>query len=116
MAITKAQYEDMKEYWDYQRKVQYNKETIYRMAEQFENRVYSDFGAMPLENVQEILWGRIKSEDYEDPHKNWIPEDESLRFDWEDKPKERKGKLVVVKAREKWQEDFEKLINEDNNL
>jgi hypothetical protein len=39
-----------------------------------------------------------------------------LRFDWEDKPKERKGKLVVVKAREKWQEDFEKLINEDNNL
>ena len=39
MPITSEQYKDMKEYWDYQRKVQYNRETIHRMAESFENRV-----------------------------------------------------------------------------
>jgi len=29
MAITKQSYTDLKEYWDYQRKVQYNKEVVY---------------------------------------------------------------------------------------
>ena len=28
MAISEAKYKDQKEYWDYQRKVQYNKEQI----------------------------------------------------------------------------------------
>ena len=29
MAIYKKDYNDLKEYWDYQRKVEYNKEQIY---------------------------------------------------------------------------------------
>jgi len=35
--ITKKDYEDLKEYWDYQRKVQFNKEIVHNMAEQVEN-------------------------------------------------------------------------------
>lgn len=121
MAITQAQYKDMKEYWDYQRKVQYNKETVHRMAESFENRIVNEFGMMSLKDIQETLWNRIKSSEYEEPHKGWIPNDPSLRFDWEQEPNNNlvsstktKGRQVVVKARDKWKEDFEKLIDDDN--
>ena len=42
--ITKKSYEDLKEYWDYQRKIAYNKEMVFMMANSFEGRVYNDFG------------------------------------------------------------------------
>ena len=52
MAITKQSYKDLKEYWDYQRKVQYNKEVVYRMADRFEGRVYNDFGMVDLNEMK----------------------------------------------------------------
>ena len=122
MPINKAEYNDLKEYWDYQRKVQYNKEVIHRMAEQFENRIHNEFGALSLDDIKDLLWSRIKSEEYEDPHTNWVPSEPTLRFEWEtdpNMPKELpkpKGIPVVVKARDKWKEDFEKYINDDNNI
>ena len=109
MPITKTQYEDMKEYWDYQRKVQYNKETVYRMADQFKNRIYNDFGMVDLDTIREQLWVRVDIDEYEEPHKGWVPQDEKLRFEWEDKPKE--GKKVIVAAKDKWQDIFEELDN-----
>ena len=42
--ITKESYKDLKEYWDYQRKIAYNKEMVFMMANGFEGRVYNDFG------------------------------------------------------------------------
>ena len=33
MAISEAKYKDQKEYWDYQRKIQYNKEQLSDIAE-----------------------------------------------------------------------------------
>ena len=42
--ITKESYKDLKEYWDYQRKIAYNKEMVFMMADNFEGRVYNDFG------------------------------------------------------------------------
>ena len=59
--ITKKDYQDLKEYWDYQRKVQYNKEVVYNMADQFENRVYNDFGPVSLDEMKTLLWTRVKS-------------------------------------------------------
>jgi len=115
--ITKKNYEDLKEYWDYQRKVQYNKEIVHNMAEQFENRVYNDFGMVDLKEMKDLLWTRVKSEDYEEPRKGWVPEEPSLRFEWEgpahmpkfelEKPK--KGRPVVLRAKntKEWQEAFE---------
>jgi len=35
MAITEQSYKDLKEYWDYQRKIEYNKEIVHYMAEKF---------------------------------------------------------------------------------
>ena len=83
MAITKQSYKNLKEYWDYQRKVQYNKEVVYRMADRFEGRVYNDFGMVDLNEMKNLLWTRVKSEDYEEPRKGWVPEDPKLRFEWE---------------------------------
>ena len=42
MAISKKSYEELKEYWDYQRKIEYNKEMVYFMADKFKGRVYND--------------------------------------------------------------------------
>ena len=117
--ITKKDYEDLKEYWDYQRKVQYNKEVVHNMAEQFENRVYNDFGMVDLNEMKDMLWARVKTADYEEPRKGWVPEDPKLRFEWEgeanmpkfeiEKPK---GRPVVLKAKGDWNDVFD---NEEDN-
>ena len=117
--ITKKDYEDLKEYWDYQRKVQYNKEVVFNMADHFENRVYNDFGMVDLNEMKDMLWARVKTDDYEEPRKGWVPEDPKLRFEWEgeanmpkfeiEKPK---GRPVVLKARDGWEEAFD---NEEDN-
>ena len=107
MAISKEQYQDLKEYWDFQRKVQYNKEMIYKMAEKFENRVYTDMGQMSLKQIQEELWVRVQQSDYEDPPKDWIPQDTSLRFEWEGLPD-----LSSEKAVGKWTDAFN-IISEE---
>ena len=83
MAIPKTKYEELKEYWDYQRKIAYNKEVIYHMADRFQNRVYNDFGAVSIEKLKEILWTRVQPEDYEEPRKGYVPEDPNLRIEGE---------------------------------
>ena len=107
--ITKKSYKDLKEYWDYQRKIAYNKETVFNMANQFEGRVYNDFGMVSLDQMKELLWTRVKPEDYEEPRKGWVPEDPKLRFEWEgnanypkwdwELPKTRSGRQVVLRAK-----------------
>tara|TARA_B110000971_G_C19724172_1_gene370017 strand:- start:225 stop:533 length:309 start_codon:yes stop_codon:yes gene_type:complete len=86
MAIPKAKYEELKEYWDYQRKIEYNREVIYFMADKFQNRVYNDMGNVSIENLKKILWERVQPEDYEEPRKGYVPEDENLRIEGEGKP------------------------------
>jgi len=117
MPITSAQYKDMKEYWDYQRKVQYNREVIYNIADQMKNKAYNEFGPMSIEEVKKHLWDRVETDDYEDPPKGWIPEDDKLRFDWEPDPKDKrlpppKGRPVILKAKPGW----EKKLNDDNDI
>ena len=83
MAISKQSYNDLKEYYDYQRKIAYNKEVIYHMAGRFQNRVYNDFGQVSIEKLKEILWTRVQPEDYEEPRKGYVPEDPKLRIECE---------------------------------
>ena len=63
--------------------MEYNREVVFAMADQFENRVYNDFGPMSLNEMKDLLWARVKSEDYEEPKVGWVPEEPSLRFEWE---------------------------------
>ena len=108
--ITKEQYKDLKEYWDYQRKIAYNKEMVFMMADNFEGRVYNDFGMVSLDDMKDLLWTRVKPEDYEEPRKDWVPEDPKLRFEWEgpaympkifDLSGVRSGRPVVLRAKKK---------------
>ena len=108
--ITKKSYEDLKEYWDYQRKIAYNKEMVFMMSNSFEGRVYNDFGMVNLDDMKDLLWTRVKPEDYEEPRKDWVPEDPKLRFEWEgpahmpkilDLSGTRSGRPVILRAKKK---------------
>ena len=108
--ITKKSYEDLKEYWDYQRKIAYNKEMVFMMADSFEGRVYNDFGMVNIDEFKERLWHRVPTEEYEEPRKGWVPEDPKLRFEWEgpaympkifDLSGVRSGRPVVLRAKKK---------------
>ena len=52
--ITNKSYKDLKEYWDFQRKKEYNREMVFNMAESFEGRVYNDFGMVNLEDMKNL--------------------------------------------------------------
>ena len=108
--ITKESYKDLKEYWDYQRKIAYNKEMVFMMADNFEGRVYNDFGMVSLDDMKDLLWTRVRPEDYEEPRKGWVPEDPKLRFEWEgsaympkilDLSGTRSGRPVILRAKKK---------------
>ena len=68
--------------------------------------------------IKNILWDRVGSDDYEDPPKSWIPEDVSMRFEWEPDsniPKQltkSKGRTVILKAKKGW----EKAFDDDNTI
>lgn len=83
MAILKEDYDKMPEYYDYQRKVEYNREKVYDLAEKFAGRVFNDFGMMSDKDMKETLWTRVPPEEYETPPKHWKPEDPNLKFEWE---------------------------------
>jgi hypothetical protein len=48
------------------------------MADKFEGRVYNDFGMVNLDEMKNLLWTRVKSEDYEEPKKGYVPKDPKL--------------------------------------
>ena len=108
MAIQPKEYNDLKEYWDYQRKVQYNKEQIFDIADRFKGRIYNDLGPVHIDEVKKMLWDKLTVEEYEDPPEEWVPKDEKYRLWSEDRldttklsPKARK---IVLRANHKVKE------------
>ena len=83
MAITKQSYNELKEYWDYQRKVEYNREMVNFMADKFKGRVYNDFGMVHIDEMKNLLWLRVDPKDYEEPKYGYVPADPKLRFEGE---------------------------------
>jgi len=124
--VTKKEYTDLKEYYDYQRKIQYNRERIEKMAETYDGRIaMPEYGMLSEKEIFDLMWNKVKPEHYDNPPKDWIPSDDKLRFEWEPDPKApkqlpaSKGKKVVVKAKDKWDDYIEELndsINDDYNL
>ena len=104
MAIQEKEYKELKEYWDFQRKKEYNKEKVYNMADKFEGRIFSEFGPVSTSDMKETIWARIPMEEYEEPPKNWIPADENYRLwyeEWPPKPllEVKKGRPVILRAK-----------------
>lgn len=87
MPITKENYLELKEYWDYQRKVEYNKELIFSMLEKFQNRSFfrmsADSPRLSLEEAFDEMWSRIDAEDYEEVPKGYVPKNENYRIEGE---------------------------------
>ena len=86
MAISETDYNNLKEYWDYQRKVEYNREKVYHMAERIAANTYTEFGRLPVNEVQSILWSKIESSVYDDPPRGYIPENPEYRLWYESWP------------------------------
>jgi len=80
MAISEQDYNSLKEYWDYQRKVEYNRERTHYIAEQFELRIHNQYGPIPVEEIKDMLWTKMPTSEYEDPPKGYIPENPSYRL------------------------------------
>jgi len=104
MAIQQQEYIDLKEYWDFQRKKEYNKERIFAMADKFEGRIFSELGPVSIDEMKQMLWTKIPMEEYEEPPKSWVPADEKYRLwneEWPPKPQLEgpKGRPVILRAK-----------------
>ena len=119
MSIQQKEYNDLKEYWDYQRKIQYNKEQIFAMANRFEGRTYNDLGPVHIDQVKTMLWDKIQPEEYEEPPEDWVPQDPKFRL-WNEErldatklsPKARK---VVLRAKQRIDE-VPKILDDDYDI
>ena len=95
--ISKKEYEELKPYYDYQRKVAYNKEKIYEMAHKFDGRMFDTSGAVNPSDFGQHLWDRIPPKEYEEPTKHWVPKDEKYRIEVEGISI---GRKVVLRAKQ----------------
>ena len=86
MSISKISYKDLKEYWDYQRLLEYNRELLRHRLKNVQKTVFSQYGEVDTTEMFNNIWNKMESSDYEKPIKGWIPKDEKYRFDWEGKP------------------------------
>ena len=105
LMITKESYGNLKEYWDYQRLLEYNKELLRHRLSQMQGNVFTQFGALNTTDMFDDIWINIESKDLEEPYKGWIPQNEDYRFEWEGEPDrnakipERKGRPVILRAK-----------------
>ena len=97
MAITKQSYTDLKEYWDYQRLLEYNRERLRKSLKPMSGRFFNSDGEMTNEQMFDHVWNKITNDDLEEPKEGWIPEDEKYRFEWEGEPT--RGKKVILRAK-----------------
>ena len=83
LMISKQSYTDLKEYWDYQRLLEYNKEKLKDKLQRVEGRVFSQFGPVKTDDLFNDIWINIETADLETPPVGWIPKDKKYRFEWE---------------------------------
>ena len=83
LMINKKSYTDLKEYWDYQRLLEYNKEKLKDKLDRVEGRVFSQFGPVKTDDLFNDIWCNVETSDLEKPPVGWIPKDKNLRFEWE---------------------------------
>ena len=77
MPISEKEYFELQEYWDYQRKVEYNRELTLSKVKQL-------WAEHEVDEIFPVVWNKVSTEAYIDPPSNYVPEEESLRFEGED--------------------------------
>ena len=73
MAIDPVEYENLKEYYDFQRKKEYNREQLQTAITEMEGRI-------GLSMSFDEIWRRIEEKDYQGPPNNWVPKDDKWRI------------------------------------
>ena len=75
MAVSKEEYKKLKEYFDFQRKVEYNKEKLRKAVE------------VMLEEPDILfndIWTRMKEDEMIEAPKDWVPQDDKLKIEGEE--------------------------------
>lgn len=75
----------MKAYWDYQRKIEYNREILRDDLSTAQDRYSIEI--CDMEEMFDDMWSLIDSEDYVKPPKFWIPKDEKYQIEGESEQK-----------------------------
>ena len=73
MAIDPIEYENLKEYNDFQRKKEHNRELLKNAIEEIEGRIGISM------SFNEI-WSRVEEKDYQEAPNNWVPKDDEWRI------------------------------------
>ena len=75
MPIPKQRYKELKPMYDFQRKVEYNKEKLRKAVE------------VMLEEPDILfddIWGRMKEDEMIEAPKDWVPKDDKLKIEGEE--------------------------------
>ena len=75
MPIPKQKYKELKPMYDFQRKVEYNKEKLRKAV---------NFMLDDPEALFEDIWGRMKEEEMIEVPKDWVPENDNLKIEGEE--------------------------------
>ena len=77
--ITEKDYLNLKEMWDYQRMLEYNKELLRTRIKSLLNEVM--FADATEEDMFDTFWSKMKESEnkLERPPRTWIPKNEKLR-------------------------------------
>ena len=80
MVISKEEYKNLKEYYDFQRKKQYNREQLMYVCGHIMNIEQDE-----ADNNQffDEMWSQFEEKDYQDPPTQWIPRELKWRKEGE---------------------------------
>ena len=71
--IDPEEYDRLKEYYDFQRKKEYNREQLQTAIDEMEGRI-------GLTMSFDEIWSRIEEKDLQEAPNNWVPKDPKLRI------------------------------------
>jgi len=74
VVIDLKEYEELKEYYDFQRKKEYNREQLQDAILEVEKR--TGISALSFDEI----WSRLDEKDYQEAPNNWVPKDDKWRI------------------------------------
>ena len=83
--ISKKEYKELKAYWDFQRKIEYNKEMMKKEIDSSEESYNIEI--LEKDELFDYMWSEMDQEDYQDPPKFWIPLNEKYQIEGESERK-----------------------------
>ena len=75
MTIPKQKYKELKPMYDFQRKVEYNKEKLRKAV---------NFMLDDPEALFQDIWGKMKEEEMIEAPKDWVPKNDKLKIEGEE--------------------------------